>query len=86
MSRMPDDPRSFSNSLDASPATLLHVDTATLVGAALRLGRRPMGKLALRRLKENLTWRAGGGDATAEMALRWLAIRAEGTPSRTSGE
>jgi len=58
-----------------STATVLHIDTATLVGATLRLGKRPLESKELRQLKENLNWRAASGDQTARMALRWLALR-----------
>ena len=58
-----------------STATVLHIDTATLVGATLRLGKRPLESKELRQLKENLNWRAASGDQAARMALRWLAVR-----------
>lgn len=58
-----------------STATVLHIDTATLVGATLRLGKRQLRKEELRQLSDNLNRRAAGGDQAARMALRWLALR-----------
>ena len=59
----------------ASSATIVPIDTATLVGATLRLGKRPLEDHELRRLTENLKARAADGDPTAKMALNWLIHR-----------
>ena len=57
---------------EPSTARILSVDTAILVGAALRLGRREMSSAAYRRLTEQLKERDLSGDLTARLALDWL--------------
>ncbi|MCE7030950.1 hypothetical protein [Jiella avicenniae] len=61
--------------VERSSATILHVDTSVLVGAALRLGRRPLSRIERRRLTENVKARADGGDPTAKITATWLACR-----------
>lgn len=56
-------------------ATILPMPTSTLIGAALRLGNRPLSAPNQHRLLEQLTDRADAGDATARMTLVWLASR-----------
>ena len=51
---------------------VLRLDSPFYVGAALRLGRRPLSPEALDRLSKSLKRLAAGGDATAPIALAWL--------------
>lgn len=62
----------------SSSATIVAIDTATLVGATLRLGKRPLEDHEIRRLTEHLKARAAAGDPTAKMALTWLIRRVGG--------
>ena len=63
------------HNVEPSSATILHVDTSVLVGAALRLGRRPLSRIERRRLTQNLKARAAAGDPTAKVTATWLACR-----------
>jgi hypothetical protein len=51
---------------------VLRFDPPFYVGAALRLGRRPLSPEALDRLSKSLKRLAAAGDATAPVALAWL--------------
>ncbi|MEX6509048.1 hypothetical protein [Jiella sp. M17.18] len=71
----PTQPNREPDSSAPPSATILSVDTAALVGAALRLGRRRLSRLERQRLLAQLKAHAAAGDATARMTIDWLACR-----------
>ena len=54
---------------------IVSIDTPTLAGAALHLGRRRLSRLERRRLIAQLKARAAAGEATAPMTIDRLECR-----------
>lgn len=63
-------------------AIILSIDTPTLIGAALRLGKRRLSRIERQRLVSQLNAHAAAGDPTARMTIGWLECRPDRLPAQ----
>lgn len=69
-------PSSLSSSYDGSATRdVHHLDSAFLIGAAIRLSRVRLSKGHARRMRRQLVRLAQNGDSTAPVVISWLDRR-----------